>query len=106
MKVVAIRNYGLGMPVAKHQKMPNQRQVTPQAGTLAQDTVSFKSRIGTGAGVGTVLGLGAMGLISILCGGVAAPVAYGLYAAAGCVTGGLAGSALDKVEEEEKLKEA
>lgn len=107
MRVEAIRNYGLGMPVAKHQKMSYQRQSVPQMGALVGDTVSFKSKVGTGAGVGAMLGLSAMGLISLLSGGAAAPIAYGLYAVVGSVAGGLTGNALDKVEEEERsLKDA
>ena len=99
MKVLAIRNYGLSTPVTKNQKVSYLRETVPQTEALKGDTVSFRSKTSAGAGVGALLGLGAMGLISALSGGLAAPIAYGVYAAVGGVAGGMTGNALDRADE-------
>ncbi len=102
MRVNAIRNYGLSTPIVRNKKMSALRQEITQAEAMREESLSFKGRVGTGAGVGALLGLGAMGLISALSGGLAAPIAYGVYAAVGGVAGGMAGDALDRADAKNK----
>ena len=66
-------------------------------------TVSFNgNNTVKGAGIGAIVGLAAMGAISALSGGLAAPIAYGVYAAAFGTAGGMAGKALDEVNKDRK----
>ena len=51
-----------------------------------------------GIGIGTILGIVAMGAISAASGGVATPFAFGLYAASFGTAGGIAGKAYDETK--------
>lgn len=77
-------------PTAKRKDMP--------LSNLSHDSVLLKSNTIKGAGIGTAFGLLAMAALSAVSGGVAAPIAYGLYAAAFGTAGGIAGKALDNAE--------
>ena len=95
MRVNTIRNYSAGVIAPKNLKPMNVKREVPTP-TLCHDTVSFKSRASAGVGLGALLGVGTLGVISLLSGGLAAPVAYGVYAAAFGAAGGMTGGALDK----------
>ena len=101
MRVEIVRNCRFSTPVLKNQRKTYLRNETQQDEFIKEGAVSFNGKAGTGAGVGALLGLGAMGLISALSGGLAAPIAYGVYAAVGGVAGGITGDALDRAEKDD-----
>ncbi len=102
MRIYAIQNGGAvnsNLRIANRQcktSSPNLHLDEPKT-----DTVAFKSKAVKGAGLGALIGVGALGLISVLSGGLAAPIAYGAYAATFGALGGAAGNVLDQVDEEE-----
>lgn len=66
----------------------------------AADTITFSgNKTAKGAGLGALLGLGALTLLS---GGAAAPIAYAAYAATMGTAGGMLGYAIDKTNEDNK----
>ena len=99
MKVYAIRNYGTDTPAPKMNRTKRMqagaalRQDEPKA-----DTVAFKGNKNMlkGAGIGALCGLG---FITLISGGLATPLAAGLYAAAMGGTGAAVGNVLDKTSE-------
>ena len=103
MRIYAIRNDGIVKPSANSQKVQTRKSAPslsldePKA-----DTVSFKSKTLKGAGIGSLCGVAALGAISFLSGGLATPLAFGLYAATMGTAGGMLGNVLDKIDEEEK----
>jgi hypothetical protein len=98
MRVDTIRNYSAGGIAPKNLKIAKKRHEAPiQA--LCHDSVSFKSRASAGVGIGALFGVGALGIISALSGGLATPVAYGVYAATFGAAGGMTGNALDKTDD-------
>ena len=93
MKIYAIQNGGAvnaNLRTAGRQcktSSPNLHLAEPKT-----DTVAFKSKALKGAGLGALIGVS---------GGLAAPIAYGAYAATFGALGGAAGNVLDEVDEEE-----
>lgn len=104
MKIYAIRNGETNYRYANKTNANKAINHTRLINDGAQgDTVSFKGKnTVAGAGIGAILGLGGLGLISLLSGGAAAPIAYGIYAATMGTAGGMLGNALDEIDEEEK----
>jgi len=98
MRVDTIRNYSLGGITPKNLKTVKTRHEVPVQ-SLCHDSVSFKSRASAGVGLGALFGVGALGVISALSGGLATPVAYGIYAATFGAAGGMTGNALDKTDD-------
>ncbi len=95
MKVSAIRNYGTNTPASKMSKthtMPartNLHNDEPKT-----DTVTFKGKnMLKGAGIGALCGLG---FITLISGGLATPLAIGLYTATMGGTGAAIGDFIDK----------
>lgn len=95
MRVDTIRNYSTGVFAPKNLKNVKSRHEVP-AQMLCHDTVSFKSRASAGVGIGALFGALTLGAISFVSGGLAAPVAFGVYSAAFGTAGGMVGKALDK----------
>lgn len=106
MKVNAIRNYEQSYAVSKMNRSRNAMISTPQT-EPRPDTVAFKAHeTAKGFGLGALLGLGA---ITILSGGAAAPLIMGAYAATTGVAGGMLGKALEdtnKDDEDNKNKKS
>lgn len=98
MRITAIRNYEPGRAVSK---MNQKKNVLHSHDTETKtDTVSFKAHeTAKGVGIGALLGLGAL---TILSGGAAAPIVYGLYAAASGVAGGMLGKAIEDTNKKDK----
>jgi hypothetical protein len=84
MRICAIQNYGVYDCARKSQ---------PKTYVEQPNEVSFKSAKLKGAGLGALLGMGALALIS---GGAAAPVAYAVYAAIHGSIGAGVGDFIDK----------
>ncbi len=104
MKICAIRNGEMVKPSVKTGK-PQCRHVVPlHSDEPKADTVSFKNKTIKGAGVGALAGIAALGAISLLSGGLATPLAFGMYAAASGTAGGMLGNVLDKIDKDNKNK--
>ena len=102
MRISAIRNYE--RPCCPRKMVRRNNVDVPQTKEQS-DTLAFKGKQTVkGIGIGTAIGLGALTLIS---GGAAAPIAYGVYAVASGTVGGMLGNILDeaKKEEEESKKD-
>ena len=104
MKIYAIRN---GETACRYAKTNSTKNLNNRIGITndgAQgDTVAFRGKNTIkGVGIGALCGIGALGLITLISGGAAAPIAYGLYAAAMGTAGGMAGNAIDQIKEDEK----
>jgi len=94
MKISAIQNY---YPCCSASKVKNARKCAIET---PKDTVSFQgNNTAKGAGIGALIGLGALAIIS---GGAAAPIAYAAYAATMGTAGGMLGHAIDKTDEDKK----
>lgn len=93
MRIAAIRNYEHFTTCSKV------RNNTPKLlSEPVQDSVSFSGKKAVkGAGLGALIGLGAL---AILSGGAAAPIAYAAYAATMGTAGGMLGHAIDKTNDE------
>ena len=103
MKVYAIRNYGTVSPSAPKNKTGHKNYQTNLLNSEPkQDSVSFKSKTLKGIGIGGIAGLVTMGALSVLTGGLATPLAFGVYAGAMGAAGGLVGNALDDIDRKEK----
>ena len=98
MRISAIRNGEVVRPALKN-KQNRQSGVNFRADEPKADTVTFKSKTLKGAGIGAVVGVAALTFIS---GGLATPLAFGLYAAATGTAGGMLGNVLDQIDEDEK----
>jgi len=97
MKVTAIRNYEPCRTVSKMSRGRNTRASVLQTEPKT-DSVAFKSKeTAAGIGIGALLGLGA---ITILSGGTAAPFACAAYAAATGTAGGMFGHAISETNKE------
>ena len=67
------------------------------------DVVAFRgNETVKGIGIGALVGLGAL---TILSGGAAAPLAYGLYAAASGAAGGMLGKAIEETNKKNDNKD-
>ena len=89
MKITAIRNYEPSRTVSKINRSRNARVSEPQTEPKS-DSVAFKAHeTAKGFGIGALLGLGA---VTILSGGAAAPLVMAAYAA----TTGVAAECLAK----------
>ncbi len=104
MKIYAIRNgetnYRYGNKTNSNKAINRTRLINDGA---QSDTVSFKGKnTVAGVGIGAILGLGGLGILSLLSGGAAAPIAYGIYAATMGTAGGIFGNTLDEIDEEKK----
>lgn len=76
------------------------RQVVKHTPEQTQDAVAFKAHeTAKGVGIGALVGLGALTIIS---GGAAAPIAYGIYAATMGTAGGMLGHAIEEVNKQDK----
>lgn len=65
-----------------------------------QDNINFKGKkVAGGMGIGALVGLGAL---TILSGGAAAPIAYAAYAATMGAAGGMLGHAIEETEKDRK----
>ncbi len=103
MKINAIQSYGLTCSPRKINKKFRNEIPTNSNETLATDTVSFKGKGAVkGAGIGAVVGVGALAAITFLSGGIAAPAAYLAYGAIFGSLGGAVGKSVDKYNEEQK----
>lgn len=72
-------------------------------GEAPDDTVAFKGKKTVKGGLwGALTGVACLAAISLLSGGLAAPVAFGVYGATMGAAGGAVGHALDEMDEEEK----
>ncbi len=102
MRISAIQHYENPRTISKQKCVRNHQglKTTPESEPI-QDTVAFKGYTAKGAGLGALIGIGAVALIS---GGLATPIAYGIYAATMGTAGGMLGHAIDDVNEEEKKK--
>ncbi len=101
MRISAIQNFGT-CPTAFGAKKCR-RQVLKNTPETKQDTVAFKAHETVkGIGIGALVGLGALTIIS---GGAAAPIAYGVYAAAMGTAGGMLGNAIEEVNKKDKKDE-
>ena len=99
MRVDAIRNYGHSFAVPKNTK-PSSFKHAPLS-AIQHDTATFKQCYALkGAGLGAALGLASLGALSLFSGGMATPLAYGLYALAFGTAGGITGSAIDQDAQE------
>ena len=100
MKVDAIRNCRLSCPAQKIRTcVPNSQRGASLEYSPKCDTVSFKNcAVLKGAGWGAAVGLGGLALLSFISGGLAAPAAFGVYAA----MGGTVGSLLGDINESDK----
>lgn len=105
MKINAIQNNGLVCSPKKMNKKIGNQIPTNTNGTIATDTVSFKGKGAIkGAGIGAIVGAGALTAISLLSGGLATPIAYLGYSALFGTAGGMIGNASDKAKENDKDK--
>ncbi len=103
MKIYAIRNGETARPLrTTRTHQCRQTNLSLHADEPKADTVAFKSKTVKGAGIGAVLGVAALGAISLLSGGLATPLAFGVYAATTGTAGGMLGNVLDKIDEDEK----
>ena len=92
MKITAIRNYEPSRTVSKINRSRNVRVSEPQTEPKS-DSVAFKAHeTAKGLGIGALLGLGA---VTILSGGAAAPLVMAAYAATTGVAGGMLGKAVE-----------
>ena len=99
MKIYAIRNYEPCRTVSKMNRSGNTRVSIPQTEPRS-DTLTFKGATTIkGAGIGALVGIGAL---TLLTGGAAAPIAYGLYAATMGTAGGMLGSAIENSGKDNK----
>lgn len=104
MKIYSVENCRMVNSASSNRSYHSLRKMNEtQLCTLNHDTVSFRGNATKGAGIGALFGLCAMGALSAMSGGLATPLAYGLYAAAFGTAGGLAGKALDEAEANKKL---
>lgn len=103
MKVYSIRNYGMLCP-AQRNNVPKCRQY--QTNLLNDepkpDTLTFKGNVGKGMGWGAAYGLFTVAALSLMSGGLAAPIVLAAGALGGSVSGGLLGNEIDKIDEENK----
>ena len=101
MKILAIQNGVMAKPAIKTTKSQVKNQIAPNFITNEPnaDTVAFKSKALKGFGIGAAVGVAALTFIS---GGLATPLAFGLYATATGTAGGMLGNILDKIDEEER----
>ncbi len=105
MKIYAIQNGEVSRAAVKTGKAQCRQALAGlHYDEPAGDSVSFKSKAVKGAGIGALLGVGALGLISVLSGGLATPLAFGAYAATYGAIGGAAGNILDQMDEDKKGK--
>ena len=105
MKINAIQNNRLVCSPKKMNKKIGNQIPTNTNGTIATDTVSFKGKGAIkGAGIGAIVGAGALTAISLLSGGLATPIAYLGYSALFGTAGGMIGNASDKAKENDKDK--
>lgn len=93
MKISAIQNH----QTCRINTKPN--NIRKFDTTTPNDVVNFQGRTTKGIGIGALVGLGAMAIIS---GGAAAPVAYAAYAVIMGTAGGMMGHAIDKTDKENK----
>lgn len=91
MRISAIKNHQIYRINSKPNTTRKFDTTTPNG------TVNFQGRTTKGIGIGALIGLGAMAIIS---GGAAAPVAYAAYAALMGTAGGMMGHAIDKTDKE------
>jgi len=99
MRIYAIRNCEPNCSAPQKNRVIRYQTIDNEPKT---DTVSFKSKALKGTGIGALFGLAAMGTISALSGGLAAPVAYAAYAGIFGTAGCKLGHALDQIDKEEK----
>ena len=105
MKINAIQNSRLVCSPRKMNKKIGNQIPTNTNGTVATDTVSFKGKGAIkGAGIGAIVGAGALTAISLLSGGLATPIAYLGYSALFGTAGGMLGNAAEKAKENDKDK--
>ena len=98
MRISAIRNYEPARAVSKMNKSRNLQRVTEApVPETKPDTVSFKAH-GAAKGFGICALLGA-GALTILSGGAAAPLVYGVFAGTTGVAGGVLGHLIDKTNQ-------
>ncbi len=99
MRISAIRNYESAYAVSKMNKNQNAKSVMRTHDTTTKpDTVAFKAHeTAKGVGIGALIGVAGL---TLLTGGAAAPVAYGVYAAVMGTAGGLLGTAIEDVNRE------
>lgn len=94
MRITAIRNYESARAVSGKKQKIQSAPMRAQDTVTKQDAVSFKAHeTAKGIGIGALVGIGAL---TILSGGAATPLAYGIYAAANGIAGGLLGNAIEE----------
>ena len=104
MKIYSVQNCRMVNSASTNRSYHSLRKMNElPRNTLTHDTVTFQGNATKGAGLGALFGLCAMGALSAMSGGLATPLAYGLYAAAFGTAGGLAGKALDEAEAKKTL---
>lgn len=96
MRISSVQAFRTGRPsFQKNGTVTPLKTEVPEIGSFFA-----KNKAVRGAGLGAIIGLGTMALISGLSGGFATPLAYGLYAAAFGTAGGLAGKAASEFDAE------
>ncbi len=98
MRISAIQNCGTCCPTPKK----NLNKQNYQTHHLKSESIKFNGRVAKGAGLGALFGVAGLGLISALSGGLATPIAFGVYAGMFGTLGGKLGKAIDDIEKEEK----
>ncbi len=101
MRINAIQTYGAGnfKVQTRKQKSYSQTVNNPQE-TPKADSVSFSGKkMLKGTGIGALLGIAAITLIS---GGAATPAALAVFGSVMGAAGGSVGNALDKIDEKNK----
>ena len=104
MKISAIQCYQ-PMHILKSAKKNRAVSATmlKEDGVPKNDVVAFKANeTAKGIGLGALVGLGALTLLS---GGAAAPLAYGIYAAASGAAGGMLGKAIEETNKKNDNKD-
>ena len=99
MRISAIQNCGTCRTTTKpkvirHQNLKDAPEITQNQEIAFKSNETIK-----GVGIGALVGLGAITLIS---GGAAAPIAYGIYAATMGTAGGMLGHAIEEVNKDNK----
>lgn len=103
MKISAIQCYQPMHVVRSATKNSTVSGATIKDDVPRGDVVAFRgNETAKGIGIGALVGLGAL---TILSGGAAAPLAYGLYAAASGAAGGMLGKAIEETNKKNDNKD-
>ena len=98
MRIYAIRNGRMDYSAQKLRTVKAAPQGAAPERVPCCDKVTFGNAKVAGAGIGAVVGLSGLALLSLLSGGLAAPAAFAAYAAMGGAIGGSLGSAVEKTK--------